>query len=127
MWSVITELGKIHGPSYEMPQRKHFVKYDQCGHAHQSTSSDLSLAAAPLCVSRSYVLSKVSCDKGVFFDTQCLHIVHAHQLSEPELGDGDVDVDDALVGSPLGRQVDHGQFEHQIQRTNDGPHLPDHP
>ena len=38
-----------------------------------------------------------------------------------------MDVDDALVGSPLGCQVDHGQFEHQVQWTDDGLHLPDHP
>lgn len=53
-----------------------------------------------------------------------IHVVRfGLHLSEPELRDEDVNVDDVLAGFALSRQVAHGQFQYCSQWTNQRPHL----
>lgn len=47
----------------------------------------------------------------------------AAAISEPELGDEDVNVDDVLAGVALSCQVAHGQFQDRSQRANHRLHL----
>lgn len=57
---------------------------------------------------------------------ELIHVVKLGvHLSEPELRDEDVDVDDVLAGVTLGCQVAHGQFQYRSQRTNQRFHLSD--
>lgn len=54
---------------------------------------------------------------------ELIHVVKLIHLSEPELRDEDVNVDDVLTRVTLGCQVAHGQFEYGSQRTNERLHL----
>ena len=57
-----------------------------------------------------------------------IHLVKSGgSLSEPELRDEDMDIDDVLAGVALRCQVARGKFQYRGQRTNQNLHLANNP